>query len=138
MRDNESALPVIRLTKHDEPSVRLMAVYALGFLDSPQAQPVLVGALNDPDEMVKWNAAFALANRNDTAARDMLVRLLDKEYVDRFTDVTLQNRQRYRIAAVNWLGKLNETSALESVSRDDLDLQVRNAAIQQLNDFGKK
>ncbi len=138
LHDSESALPVIRLTKHDEPSVRLMAVYALGFLESQQAQPVLVGALNDTDEMVKWNAAFALANKGDRAGSDQLVRLLDKEYVDRFTDVTLQNRQRYRIAAVNWLGKLNETSALEKVSRDDLDLQVRNAAIQQLNDLGKK
>jgi HEAT repeat protein len=132
LRDNESALPVIGLTKHDDVNVRLMAVYALGFLDSPQAQPVLVGALNDTDEMVKWNAAFALANRGDRAGRDQLVRLLDKEYVDRFAEVTPQNRQRYRVAAVNWLGKLNETAALEKVSRDDLDLQVRNAAIQQL------
>ena len=47
-------------------------------------------------------------------------------------DITLQNRQRYRIAAVNWLAKLNETSVLVKVSREDLDLQVRNAAIQQL------
>jgi HEAT repeat protein len=132
LRDNESALPVIGLTKHDDVNVRLMAVYALGFLDSSQAQPVLVGALNDTDEMVKWNAAFALANRGDRAGRDQLVRLLDKEYVDRFAEVTPQNRQRYRVAAVNWLGKLNETAALENVSRDDLDLQVRNAAMQQL------
>ncbi len=130
--DNESVLSVIQLTRHDDSNVRLMAVYALGFLESPQAQPVLVGALNDPDEMVKWNAAFALANRGDMAGRDQLVRLLDKEYVDRFTEITLQNRQRYRIAAVNWLGKLGETSALDKASRDDLDLQMRNAAIQQL------
>ena len=139
--DNESALVVIGLTKHDEPSVRLMAVYTLGFLESPQAQPVLVTALNDADEMVKWNAAFALANKGDRAGRDTLVRLLDKEYVDRFTDITLQNRQRYRMAAVNWLVKVDgalAVPALEKVSRDDVDLQVRGAAIQQLNDLRKK
>jgi HEAT repeat protein len=136
--DNESVLPVIHLTRHDDPNVRLMAVYALGFLDGPQVQPVLVGALNDPDVMVKWNAAFALANRGDRAGRDQLVLLLDKPYVDRLTDITEQNRQRYRIAAVDWLAKLGEVSALEKVSRDDADLQVRNAAIQQLDNLKKK
>jgi HEAT repeat protein len=130
--DNESVLPVIQLTRHDDPNVRLMAVYTLGFLDGPQVQPVLVGALNDPDEMVRWNAAFALANKGDRAGRDQLV------YVDRFTDVTVQNRQRYRMAAVNWLAKMGEISALEKVSRQDADLQVRNTAIQQLNDLRKK
>ena len=115
LRDNESAPVIVGLTKHDEAPVRLMAVYALGFLDGPT--PVLVAALNDSDEMVKWNAAFALANKGDKAGRDQLVKLLDKEYVDRFTEITLQNRQRYRIAAVNWLAKLNQTSALEKVRR---------------------
>ena len=136
--DNESALPAIQLTRHDDPNVRLMAVYALGFMEGPQVQPVLVGALNDPQEMVKWNAAFALANKSDRAGRDQLVRLLDKEYVDRQAEVTLLNRQRYRIAAVTWLAKLGETSALEKVSREDADLQVRNAAIQQLDELKKK
>jgi HEAT repeat protein len=136
--DNESVLPAIQLTRHDDPNVRLMAVYALGFLDGPQVQPVLVGALNDSDEMVKWNAAFALANKHDRAGRDQLVRLLDKEYVDRFTDVTVQNRQRYRMAAVNWLAKLGEVSVLEKVSQHETDLQVRNTAIQQLSDLRKK
>ena len=130
LRDNESVPVIVGLTKHEAAPVRLMAVYALGFLDGPP--PALVAALNDPDEMVKWNAAFALANKGDRAGRDQLVKLLDKDYVDRFTDITMQNRQRYRIAAVNWLAKLDEKSALEKVSREDADLQVRNAAIQQL------
>ena len=140
LNDSESAVAIIGLTNHDEPSVRLMAVYALGFVDNAQALPVLVAALNDPDEMVKWNAAFALANRGDKAGRDTLVLLLDKEYVDRFTEITAQNRQRYRMAAVNWLAKVEGEAAvpvLEKVSHDDLDLQVRNAAIQQLNDLRK-
>jgi HEAT repeat protein len=135
MKDNESAPAIVALTRHDEPSVRLMAVYALGFLEGPTS--ALVAALNDADELVKWNAAFALAQRGEPAGRDQLIKLLDKQYVDRFTEVTPQNRQRYRVAAVRWLARLGETSALQVVSREDPDLQVRNAAIQQLNDVRK-
>jgi len=141
LQDNESVLSVIELTQHDEPAVRLMAVYALGFMESPQAQPVLVGALNDSDELVKWNAAFALANRGDVAGRDGLLRLLDKDFVDRQVTVTPANRSRYRVAAVTWLAKLDKTAALpvlEKMSTTDLDLRVRNAALQQVNDLRKK
>jgi HEAT repeat protein len=139
--DDESAPAIIELTRHSEASVRLMAVYALGFLQHPQARAVLVAALNDADEMVQWNAAFALANRSDGAGRDVLVRLLDKEYVDRFAETTPQNRQRYRMAAVVWLAKLDKGAALpvlEKVSAGDADLQVRNAALQEINHLRTK
>jgi HEAT repeat protein len=85
---------------------------------------------------VQWNAAFALARKGDAAGRDVLVRLLDRSYVDKFTTIMPQNRQRYRVAAVQALVKLDNTGALEmlkEVSEKDSDLQVRNAAIQELN-----
>jgi len=141
LQDAEAAPAIIELTHHDDSSVRLMAVYALGFLPSPHAHDVLVGALNDTDELVKWNAAFALANKGDAAGRDTLVSLLDKSYVDRFTEVTPENRQQYRVAAVVWLAKLDREAAiplLEKAARDDADLPVRNAAIQQINELRKK
>jgi len=132
---------IIELTQHAEVSVRLMAVYVLGGLTHPQARDLLVASLNDPNEMVQWNAAFGLASRGDDAGEKVLERLLDKQYVDRFTDVTLENRQRYRVAAVEWLGKLKGEQAaplLEPVSANDLDLRVRNAALQQLNQWKQK
>jgi HEAT repeat protein len=141
LQDAEAAPAIIELTHHDDASVRLMAVYALGFLPNPHAHDVLVGALNDADELVRWNAAFALANKGDVAGRDTLVGLLDKSYVDRFTQVTPENRQRYRVAAVVWLARLDKEAAvplLEKVGQDDADLQVRNAAIQRLNDLRKR
>jgi HEAT repeat protein len=136
--DEESALKIIELTRSDEPSVRMMAVYVLGALNHPQARNVLAAALNDPDELVKWNAAFALASKGDPAAREVLTRLLDKQYVDRFVQATAQNRQRYRIAAITWLAKLDHASAipvLEKLSGEETDLQVKNAAIQQLKEL---
>ena len=139
--DQESALAIVDLTRSEEPSVRLMAVYALGSMEAPQAQTTLRAALNDPNDLVKWNAAFALANKGDATGHAMLLKLLDKEYVDRFTDATPENRTRYRAAAVMLLAKLDGNGAvvlLEKVAAGDADLQVRNAAIQQLNKLKRK
>jgi len=146
--DEDSAQSIIKLTHHDEQSVRLMAVYVLGSMDAPQAMGVLQASLNDPDELVKWNAAFGLANKGSLAAWDVLARLLDREYVDRVTALMPregrpleENIQRYRMAAVAWVAKLNPTKArplLEKMSATEADLAVRNAAIQQLNKLNRK
>lgn len=138
--DEESAPAVIELTRHDEASVRLMAVFALGMLTHPAARDVMAAALNDRDDLVRWNAAFGLASRGDAAGRDVLMQLLDKEFVDRHLEVTMENRQRYRITAVNLLAKVDRQAALpalEKVAASDLDLQVRSAAMQQLKELKK-
>lgn len=135
LKDDETAGPAIELTRHDDVNVRLMAVYALGFFQHPRARDVLVASLNDADELVKWNAAFALANRRDAAGHEVLLRLLDKEYVDRQQQVTMPNRSKYRAAAVVWLGQLDQQAArpaLEKVAKEDVDLRVRDAALKQL------
>jgi len=146
--DEASAQRIIELTRSDEQSVRLMAVYVLGSMTSPESRIVLEASLNDPDELVKWNAAFGLASKKDIAAWDVLARLLDKEYVDRVTQLMpkegrplAENIQRYRVAAVMWVAKLDPSRAtplLEKMSARETDLQVRNAAIQQLKNLRHK
>ena len=146
--DEESVPQIIELTRSDEASVRLMAVYVLGAMSDPQARRVLEASLNDPDELVKWNAAFGLAKQGNAAAWDVLVRLLDKEYVDRVTQLMSrenrplpENVSRYRAAAVVWLAKLDAAKAeplLENMSGSEPDLLVRNAAIQQVNNSKRK
>jgi HEAT repeat protein len=146
--DADSVPRMIELTHSDEQSVRLMAVYVLGSMNDPAAQGVLGASLNDPDELVKWNAAFGLASKGNIAAWDVLARLLDREYVDRVTQLMpkegrplAENIQRYRVAAVMWVAKLDPSKAaplLEKMSTSETDLRVRNAAIQQLNSLRHK
>ncbi len=127
----------IELTAHEESSVRLMAVYVLGAFDDPQARELLVAALNDPDELVQWNAAFALARTGQPSARPVLQRLLDKTYVDRFTEITGENRSRYRVAAVTLLARMDDVAGedwLQELSDGDPDLRVRNAALRALQE----
>jgi HEAT repeat protein len=146
--DEGSVLQMIELTRSNETSVRLMAVYVLGSMNDPQARRVLEASLNDPDELVKWNAAFGLAKKGNPVAWNVLVRLLDKEYVDRVTQLMpredrplAENVSRYRAAAVVWLAKLDAAKAaplLEKMSGSEPDLLVRNAAIQQVNSLKHK
>jgi len=146
--DEDSATRIIELTHSDELSVRLVAVYVLGSMNTPEAREVLGASLNDPNELVKWNAAFGLANKGDKAGWNVLVRLLDKQYVDHVTQLMpredrplAENIQRYRVAAVVWVAKLDPAKAeplLEKMSAGEQDLQVRNAAIQQLNNLKTK
>lgn len=141
LQAHEAADQIIELTRHDEVSVRLMAVYVLGVLEHPRSRDLLVAALNDPSELVQWNAAFGLAKRGDDAGLRVLERLLDKSYVDRFGELTVENRQRYRIVAVEMVAQLRGPAAiplLEPVSRMDGDLRVRNAALQKINELGKQ
>ena len=52
-----------------------------------------------------------------------------------------ENVSRYRAAAVTWLAKLDATKAaplLEKIRENEQDLLVRNAAIQQINNLGRK
>jgi HEAT repeat protein len=138
--DDEAAPEIIELTRHEDVNVRLTAVFVLGVLDHPQARATMTAALNDPDELVQWNAAFGLASRGDTAGRRVLEKLLDKPYVDQFTQATPENRQRYRIAAVELLARVDPIGArpaLEKVGAEDADLQVRNAAMRQLKELKK-
>jgi hypothetical protein len=146
--DEGSVLQMIELTRSDEASVRLMAVYVLGSIKDPQARRVLEASLNDPDELVKWNAAFGLASQGNPAAWDVLVRLLDREYVDRVTQLMREedrplpeNISRYRAAAVVWLAKLDAAKAeplLEKISNSEPDLLVRNTAMQQISNLKHK
>ncbi|MCX7914769.1 MAG: HEAT repeat domain-containing protein [Verrucomicrobiae bacterium] len=140
LQAHEAAGQIMELTRHEEVSVRLMAVDVLGVLEHPRARDLLVAALNDPSELVQWNAAFGLANRGDAAGLRVLERLLDKAYVDRFGDLTVENRQRYRMTAVEMVARLKGAEAiavLEPVSRTDPDLKVRNAALQKVNALKK-
>jgi HEAT repeat protein len=141
LRDREAIGKIIQLAGHEEVSVRLVAVYALGELASPQGRAVLIGALNDRDELVKWNAAFALARQGDPAGQDVLASLLDKSYVDRQTQVTAGNRTKLRVAALLMLVKLDAAGArplLETVAAQDADLRVRSVALEQLEALNRQ
>lgn len=134
--EDESSLPrILRATNSDDAGIRQTAVYVLGSFESDQVIHPLEAALNDPNELVTWNAAFGLARHGSKAGEKVLTRLLDFEYVSKRGSLTVTQRQQYRVAAIQQLAQLNATNVveqLETISAQDPDMPVRQAAIEAL------
>ena len=134
-QDTNSVPAILEAARHSDAGVRQTAVYVLGQFDDESLTRPLEAALNDADELVTWNAAFGLARRGSAGGEKVLTRLLDFEYVSKRGSLSVEQRQQYRVAAVQQLTKLHATSVvplLEKVSVSDPDMPVRQAAIEGL------
>jgi HEAT repeat protein len=79
---DEAALPdLVKLASSEDAGVRKSAVHAVGVFPGDAAHAVLTTALADPVEDVRWNAAIALARRGDSAAKPVVLRMLDRTYL---------------------------------------------------------
>ena len=136
--DNSAVPGVAKQLKHEDPSVRKVAAYVLGSIKDPASAHDLQIALNDVKEEVRWNAAMALARMNDSAGADLLVKLLDRSYVESITDMTSEQKSELMVNAVRCLALLKYEPAREkivSLSQSDKSLQVRDAALEALKKF---
>jgi hypothetical protein len=85
----------------EEPELRQVAVYALGFFDNPEAARVLRERLQgDEDRYVRYNAAVALGRRGDPAARGTLKEMLTTADLDRVIELPSPSEKENKIEAV--------------------------------------
>jgi HEAT repeat protein len=134
-----SAVPNIlgRLTS-SEAAVRKTAAYVLGVIKDPAAIHDLQVALNDSNNDVRWNAAMALAQMNDASGAEILVGLLDRNYVDKIEGMTPEQKSEVLINAIKCLGTLKYGPAEEKIaalSRNDPDLSVRDASLEAIKKY---
>jgi HEAT repeat protein len=149
------AVPLIleRIDSSDA-GVKYAALFALGFFDDERAVRALKQALNNPDSLATWNAAFSLARQSGGAVKHreavpVLKRLLDGEFVrkvaagmagapeDQRPVLDPAQIELYRIRAVQLLGIFLGDDAslkadLQKVAENDPQLGVRQAAIDVL------
>jgi HEAT repeat protein len=136
--DNSAVPGVVKQLKHPDPSVRKVAAYVLGAMNDPRAAHDLQVALNDVKDEVRWSAAMALARMNDSAGADILVKLLDRGYVDSIPDMTSAQKVELVVNAVKCLALLKFEPAHEKIvelSRSDPSLAVRDAGLEALKKF---
>lgn len=136
---DKSATPSIvqRLTSTD-PAVRKMAAFVLSAIKDPAASRELEIALNDANDEVRWYAAIALAQINNAAGADVLMKLIDRGYLDQLQGFTGEQKNQLLINAVKCLGILKFQAAkdrIHALSQSDPDLGVRDASIEALKNF---
>jgi len=121
-----------------DPALRRTAAYVLGALKDPRAIRDLKIALNDSSDDVRWNAAIALAQLNDDSGSDLLMKLLDRSYVDKLDGMNAEQKSQLVINAVKCLGLLKFQPAKDKIfelSQNDPDLAVRDASLEALKKY---
>jgi HEAT repeat protein len=136
---DKSATPaVVERLRSDDRAVRKMSAFVLTALKDPAASHDLKVALNDASDEVRWYAAIALAQINDAAGADVLMKLIDRSYLDQLQDFTAEQKNQLLINAVKCLGILKFEPAkvrILALSQADPDLGVRHASLEALNKF---
>jgi HEAT repeat protein len=135
------------LYESSDAGIRKMAVYALGALPGDSQLATLKTALQDGTADVRWNAAVALSRHGSQEAVPILGQMLDRSYVERAVQRDVrQDEDRDPIADVMISG-LRAAAALkaealrpriESLSREDQSMKVRQAALDALKILGDR
>jgi hypothetical protein len=92
----------------NDPELRQMAVYALGFFGGAPATEALRTRLDDPDRFVRYNAAVALGRQGDEAARKTFREMLSSADLGKVLALPSELEKQNKIEAI-------EIEALQSL-----------------------
>jgi HEAT repeat protein len=125
--------------------IRKMVVYALGALPGDTQIETLRTALQDSTPDVRWNAAVALARHGRGEGGTVLHEMIDRAYVERTVkrDVRQDDNQDpiadVMISGIRAGAAIRDSSlkpAIETLSRNDRSMKVRQAALDALKVIG--
>jgi len=122
---------LVELARSEDAGVRKTAVHALGSFPGAESRATLAGALDDPVEDVRWNAAVALARRRDPAAASVLLEMLDRAHLGAIAGMSEEQRVDTLLQAVEAAAVVPDPrlrAPLESLRDHDASLKVREAA----------
>jgi FOG: HEAT repeat len=138
--DNAAVPGVLEQVRNQDSYVRNIAVYVSGVLGDQRAVEVVRPLLNDPKEDIRFNAALALAQLGDSDGAELLMKVLDRAYVDSLADFIPDQRTALIVNAVRTLAKLKYEPAFEKIrvlSQNDPAPAVRSAALEALQNWSR-
>lgn len=135
MAAHESAPNILPFLIDENPDLRKTAVYVLGALQYKEGANQIRPLLKDPVEDVRWNAALALARIGDDSGKATLLQMVDRA---RLSEIKLGDAEAESVIinATKGLALINSPDSikiLESLSREDKSLKVRQAAIDAID-----
>jgi HEAT repeat protein len=131
LRSNQAIDVLLKYLDSDNPSIRLAAVIALGNIGDTKAVEPLKRILNDVEPNVTWDAAVALAKLNDQSGRSVILKLLDREYLNGFKQIDPQQKSRIVLVAMEASAGWNDpdiNAILQKLFESDKNMNVRALA----------
>ena len=133
--DKSSTPLIVEKLESQDDSIRIMSAYVLGALADPRAIPPLQAHLSDDSPEVTWNSAIALTRMNDPSGSDILLKLLDRQYLNGFPQITEERKKEVMVNAIAAAHKLKDPALDERIrklSTSDSNPGVRDAALKAL------
>jgi hypothetical protein len=121
--------------------VRSGAATALGLAGNPAAVAPLQRALHDPEPAVTWDAALALARLGDLSGKEILLELLERDYLQTFPNVDDRDGNLLMATVIEVTAPLGDPdleARIATLAREDASLNVRRIAQQAVSDYGKR
>lgn len=126
---------IVPLLKSPQASIRVNAAYVLGAMGEASAAPAIEALLTDASTDVRWNAALALARLGYDSGYAQLVEMTDRRQLEtshRLDDARIESVMLNAIKGLALIRKAESIKILESISRADQSLKVRQAAMDAL------
>ncbi len=135
LKSKESTNAILAFVDHRDAKVRLASVIALGNIGDSKSITDLRKALNDSEPNVQWDAAIALAKIKDVSGKNILLNLLNREFLKKFSEVDLQEQTHMLLVAMEAASVLNDPdlkSAIQQLADNDQNMNVRKKAMDIL------
>ena len=90
---------------------------------------------NDTEENVRWDAAIALAKMGDSSGQQVILHLLNREYLGTFPEVDPYEQNQIILVAIKAASYIKHPVLIEMIkklSENDSNMKVRNAAMEAL------
>jgi len=119
----------------DTETERLSATISLGMIGDRKAIPFLENLLEDEEANIRWDAAIALAKMGNNSGAYIIEGLLDREYLNKFSQIDPIEKKKVLMVAIKTASILFDKrfeDDLISLSKNDADLKIRDAAIKAL------
>ena len=135
LKDKRAVDVLLNYLEADNPHIRLATTIALGNIGDPKTMGAIRNCLNDPEPNVQWDAAIALAKMHDVSGKEILLNLLDRNYLSRFSALDSQEQTHIMVVTIETTAPLNipEINAqLQKLFRTDKNMKVRRVAFEAL------
>lgn len=133
--DEQAIEPIKPFTEHEDAHVRLQAIITLGNFLKEDFTPIFNDALDDLEPNIRWDAAIALAKIKKSNGRRILLDLLNRKYLDSFSNIDQFEQDQAMLVAIQVVPNIIDTEfreLLKNLSEEDRSMKIREAARKAL------